>query len=161
MSGGNGKTLFSITPVAKQTPFDNSLNGFTATEVQTAIEEAYQAAANASRGPTICGFDGSAGTGRWLEFYANNPSDANPFIVAEPAELIALSIVTSAASATGTATVYRNGSAIQTISLAAQKKNAISGLTHLLSTLDEISVQITSGSISRPNVYIFIRTLPI
>lgn len=29
-----------VTPVAKSTPFDNSSNGFTATDVQTAIEEA-------------------------------------------------------------------------------------------------------------------------
>ena len=151
----------SISPVSRSVPFDNTSNGFTATEVQSAIEEAYQAAANASRGPTIAGFDGTASTGRWLEFYANNPSDSNPFVLAEPAQLIALSIVTSAASATGTATIYKNGVSLQTISLAAQKKNAVNGLTHNFTTLDEISVQITSGSISRPNVYLFIRTLPI
>ncbi len=156
----NGKTHFNISPVARSTPFDNTSNTFISTNVQAAIEEAYQTAANASRGPTVCGFDGSASSGRWLEFYANNPSDASPFIVAEPAELIALSIVTASTSATGTVTIYKNGVSIQTISLTAQKKNAISGLAHLLSTLDEISVQVTSGSISRPTVYIFIRTLP-
>lgn len=147
--------------VAETVPFDNATNGFTSEEVQAAIEEAYQAAANASRGPTVCGFDGTASSGRWLEFYANNPSDDNPFIVAEPAELIAVSIVTAATSATGTVSIFRNGISIQTISLAASKKNAISGLAHSLNTLDEISVKVTSGSIKRPTVYIFIRTLPV
>lgn len=148
------------TPVSRQIPFDNTSNGFTSTNAQSAIEEAKTTAANASRGPTICGFDGTAGTGRWLEFYSNNPSDANPFIIAEPAQLIALSLVTSSASTTGTVTVFKNGVALQTISLAAQKKNAISGLSHNLAVLDEISVRVTAGSISRPNVYLFIRTLP-
>lgn len=147
-------------PVSRQVPFDNTSNGFTATNAQTAIEEAYLTAANASRGPTIAAFDGTASTGRWLEFYSNNPSDTNPFILAEPAELIAVSIVTSTATATGTVTIYRNGVAIQTISLTAQKKNSVSGLAHALSTLDEISLRVTSGSISRPQVYLFIRTLP-
>jgi len=148
------------TPVSKQIPFDNSINGFTASNAQTAIEEAKTVAANASRGPTIAAFDGSASTGRWLEFYNNNPSDNNPFIVAEPAQLVAVSIVTSAGSATGTVTIYKNGVSLQTISLAAQKKNAVSGLAHNLVSLDELSLQVTSGSITRPQVYLFIRTLP-
>lgn len=146
--------------VAKSVPFDNSTNGFTSEETQSAIEEAFQAGANASRGPTVCGFDGNGGTGRWLEFFANNPSNNSPFIVAEPSELIAVSIVSAVASSTGTVTIYSNGSSITTISLSSQKKNAISELTIPLSSLDEISVQITSGSISRPTVFLFIRTLP-
>lgn len=150
----------STTPVAKSVPFDNVTNGFTSTETQSAIEEAASTGASASRGPTIAAFDGTGSTGRWLEFYSNNPSNTNPFIVAETSELIAVSIVTSAASATGTVTIYKNGVSIQTISLAAQKKNSISGLLHSLANLDEISLRITSGSISRPQVYMFIRTLP-
>lgn len=156
----NGKTHFNINPVSKSTPFDNSTNGFTAENAQTAIEEAYLTAANASRGPTIAAFDGNGSSGRWLEFYSNNPSNNNPFIIAENSQLIAVSIVTSAASATGTVTIYKNGVSVQTISLAAQKKNSINGLTTLLADLDELSVQVTSGSISRPQVYMFIRTLP-
>lgn len=147
--------------VSEETPFDNSTNGFTANEVQSAIEEAYQLGANASRGPTICGFDGTASSGRWLEFFANNPSNNSPFILAEDAELIALSVVTASGSSTGTVTIYKNGVSLTTISLTAQKKNAINGLTLSLLELDEISAQVTSGSISRPNLYMFIRTLPV
>lgn len=146
--------------VARQIFFDNSTNGFTSTEAQSAIEEAASTGASASRGPTIAAFDGTGSTGRWLEFYNNNPSNTNPFIVAESSELIAVSIVTSAASATGTVAIYKNGSSIQTISLAAQKKNAISGLAYGFVSLDELSLQVTSGSIARPQVYLFIRTLP-
>lgn len=156
----NGKTHFNISPVSKSTPFDNTSNGFTATDAQTAIEEAKLTAANASRGPTVAGFDGNASTGRWLEFYSNNPSDSNPFIVAENSQLIAVSIVTGAATATGTAAIKRNGTTIQSISLTAQKKNAVDSLALNLVPLDELSIQISSGSISRPTVYMFIRTLP-
>lgn len=146
-------------PVARGVPFDNSTNGFTATETQAAIEEAKLVASNASRGPTVCGFDGNASNGRWLEFYSNNPSNNNPFIVSEPSELVALS-VSASANATGTVTVFKNGISLTTISLSAARKNRIKGLALSLTDLDEISVQITSGSISRPNVYLFIRTLP-
>jgi hypothetical protein len=149
----------TITPVAKSTPFDNTTNGFTAADVQAAIEEAKTTAANASRGPTNCGFDGSAGTGRWLEFYANNPSNNNPFVIAEPAQLIAVSI-SAASNSTGTVTIFKNGISLQTISLSASRINRIKSLTHSFTDLDEISVQVTSGSISRPVVYMFIRTLP-
>ena len=145
--------------VAQAIWFDNSSNGFVADDVQEAIEEAQAGGASASRGPTICGFDGTASTGRWLEFYSNNPSNTVPFVLAENAELIALSVVTSSASATGNVRVFKNGSTLQDISLTAQKKNAISGLALSLSSLDEISVQVTSGSIPRCTVYIFIRTL--
>ena len=153
------KKLIEISPVSKSVPFDNTTNGFTSTEAQSAIEEAKSVAASASRGPTLCGFDGSAGTGRWLEFYSNNPSNGNPFIIAEPAELVAVSISASANS-TGTVTIFKNGVSLQTISLSASRKNRVKNLLHSLTDLDEISVQVTSGSVTRPVVYMFIRTLP-
>jgi hypothetical protein len=99
----------SPTEVAESVPFDNDTNGFTSTEVQSAIEEARASGAAASRGPTTCSFDGTASTGRWLEFSANNPSNTVPFILAEDCELIAVSLVTSATSATGNARIFRNG----------------------------------------------------
>lgn len=139
------------------TPFDNTSNGFSATDAQSAIEEAKQLGANASRGPTICGFDGTGSVGRWLEFFANNPSNNNPFILAENAELIAVSI-SSSSNSTGTVSIFKNGSSIQTISLSASKKAAVSSLSHPLIALDELSLRVTSGSISRPTVFMFIRT---
>jgi hypothetical protein len=146
-------------PVAEGIPFDNDSNGLTADQVQAAIEEVYTLAANASRGATICGFDGSAVTGRWLEFFSNNPSNGNPFIIAEASELVALTISASANS-TGTVTVFKNGVALTTISLSNSRKDAISGLELGLASLDELSLQVTSGTITRPTVSLFIRTLP-
>lgn len=144
-------------PVASEVPFSNDTNGFVSTDTQAAVEEAMQLAANSSRGPTICGFDGTGSTGRWLEFFANNPSNNNPFIIAENNRLVAISISASANS-TGTVTVYKNGSSITTISLSGTKKNAVSGLALSLASLDELSLEVTSGSISRPTVFMFIQT---
>lgn len=147
-------------PTAIEMFFDNIGSTFNSENVEDAIKESAALGSLASRGPTTCSFDGTASTGRWLEFSANNPSNTVPFILAEDCELISLSIVTSATSATGNARVFRNGIGVQNISLTAQKKNAISGLSITLNSLDELSVQITSGSITRATVYLFIRTLP-
>ncbi len=148
----------STTPVAKSVPFDNSTNGFTSKESQSAIEEAKQLASEVSRGPIICGFDGNGSTGRWLEFFSNNPSNNNPFIIAEPNQLIAISISASSNS-TGTITIFKNGIALTTISLTASRKNSVNGLSFNLTSLDELSLRVTSGSIARPTVFMFIRTL--
>lgn len=144
--------------VAKSIPFDNSSNGFTADEAQTAIEEAKLLAANASRGSTICGFDGTASVGRYLEFFSNNPSNNSPFIVSEPSQLIALS-VSASSNSTGTITIYKNGVVLTTITLTASRKNRIKNLALNLTDLDELSASITSGSITRPTLFMFIRTL--
>ena len=153
----SSKTHIHSTPVAKSTPFDNTTNGFVAADTQAAIEEAVSLGGEASRGGFICGFDGTASTGRWLEFYANNPSDANPAVIAEPGRVRALSISASANS-TGTATVYKNAVAIETISLAASKTARKKNLNHAVTDLDLISIQITSGSISRPMIVLYIQT---
>jgi hypothetical protein len=145
-------------PVAGQVPFDNSTNGFTSENAQGAIEEASVLGGLASRGPTTCGFDGTGSSGRWLEFFSNNPSNNSPFIVAEPCQLIAVSLSASSNS-TGTITIYKNGVSTQTITLTASRKNRVSSLAINFTDLDEISAQVTSGSIARPTLYMFIRTL--
>jgi hypothetical protein len=147
------------TQVASSIPFDNGTNGFVADDVQGAIEESTGLAADASRGPTICGFDGNASVGRYLEFFTNNPSNNSPFILAEPAQLAAVSISASANS-TGTITIFKNGVVLQTISLVAAKKARVKSLNLNFTDLDEISAEVTSGSISRPTLFLFIRTLP-
>lgn len=148
----------NTTPVAKSVPFDNASNGFVSKESQSAIEEAKQLASKVSRGPAICGFDGNGSTGRWLEFFGNNPSNNSPFIVAENNELVAISISASANS-TGTVTIYKNGTAVENITLTAARKNAKSNLLVSYSPLDEISARVTSGTISRPTLFLFLRTL--
>lgn len=148
-----------FTQVASSTPFDNSTNGFVASDTQGAIEEAKLLASNASRGTTTCGFDGTASSGRFLEFFSNNPSNNNPLILPENSQLIAIAISASANS-TGTVTLFKNGVLATTIALSAARKNAISGLSVSFLALDEISIQVTAGSISRPTVFLNIRTTP-
>lgn len=148
-----------ITPVARQVPYDNTVSGLTADDTNTAIDQAYAQAANASRGTTTCGFDGSASAGRYLEFFANNPSNNNPLIMPEASDLIAISI-SSSANSTGTVTIYRNGVSVATISLAATRKNTVSGLSIPFVPLDELSAAVTSGSITRPTLFLNIRTTP-
>lgn len=150
---------YKASEVARSVPYDNSTSGLAATEVQTAIDLAYEQASNASRGTTTCGFDGSASSGRYLEFFSNNPSSNNPLIMPENSELIAVSISASSNS-TGTVTIYKNGVSVTTISLSASRKNVVSSLAIAFAALDELSVSVTSGSISRPTVFLNIRTTP-
>ena len=56
--------------VAKSIPFDNSTNGFTATELQSAIEEI-----GASASPGFSFGRGSAGAGTWLNRVGEIPSN--------------------------------------------------------------------------------------
>lgn len=146
-----------VTQVARSLFFDNSTNGFIATNTQAAIEEAYTLAKNASRGTTTCGFDGTASATRYLEFFSNNPSNNNPLVMPENSQLIAVS-VSASSNSTGTITIYKNGVSVQTLSLTASRKNTVSGLSISFNTLDELSVAVTSGSISRPTVFLNIRT---
>lgn len=146
-----------ITQVAKSLFFDNSSNGFVANNTQAAIEEAYTLAKNASRGTTTCGFDGTASATRYLEFFSNNPSNNSPLVMPEASQLIAIS-VSASANSTGTLTVYKNGVSVQTLSLTAARKNTVSALAISFASLDELSVAVTSGSISRPTVFLNIRT---
>lgn len=121
------------------------------------IDRTLEALGESSRGGYICGFDGKATVGRWLEFYANNPSDQNPAVVAEPGRIRALSLSASANS-TGTVTVFINGVAVETISLTASKTARKKTLNHGVTDLDLVSLQVTSGSISRPMVIVYIQT---
>jgi hypothetical protein len=143
-----------ISPVARSVPFDNTTNGFTSVEAQGAIEEA-KTTANGSRYCVMCSFDGTATTNRWLEFSANNPSNNDPFIAPEVGILKSFSLIVSANS-TGSLIVTKNGVTIQTISLAAARKIAVTGLNVAIASLDEIRVMVTSGSFSRPQLATFV-----
>jgi hypothetical protein len=132
--------------------------GVTADEVQTALEQIYNLAKNASRGAIGCGFDGNASTGRWLEFFANNPSNDSPFVVPEPGILRAIS-ASSTSNATCVITVFKNGVSVATLSFSAAQAARDKTLNVSVTDLDEISVQVTSGSISRPTFFMFVQTL--
>lgn len=143
--------------VASSVPI-STIAGVTADEVQTALEQIYNLAKNASRGAIGCGFDGTASTGRWLEFFANNPSNNSPFVVPEPSILRAIS-ASSTSNATCVITVFKNGVSVATLNFSASQVARDKTLNISVTDLDEISIQVTSGSISRPTFFMFIQTL--
>ncbi len=146
-----------ISPVAGAIPI-SPIVGVTAEEVQTALEEIYNLAKNASRGAIGCGFDGTASSGRWLEFFANNPSNNSPFVVPEPSILRAIS-ASCTSNSTCVITVFKNGVSVATLTFTAAQAARDKTLNISLTDLDKISIQVTSGSISRPTFFMFIQTL--
>lgn len=140
------------TQVAKSTPFDNSTNGFLATETQSAIEEVNSKVTGKPRAVISFNYGGTANSGRWLERITNTGSDVVPFYCSEPMHIKALSLITSDAANTGTVTLYKNGVSLTTISLTAEKYYTISGLSYAFAVGNYLSAQVTSGSISRPQL---------
>lgn len=144
------------TPVAKSIPFDNTTNGYTSTEVQGAIEEGVSSAIATARYSVFCAYESNANTGRWLEFTRGNASDNSPYIIVGPTTLEELTLVTANATDTTTVTVFRNGVLLTTISLSAEKSK-VTFPNLLLNDLDLLSLQITAGSITKPQVQLFLR----
>ena len=62
----SNKTHITSTPVAKSTPFDNTVNGFVATDTQAAIEEAKQNAEGFPRAGLRSTYNGSVANNSWL-----------------------------------------------------------------------------------------------
>ena len=102
------------------------------------------------------GYQGTANSGRWLETFDSVASNTTPFITAEAATVVALSLV-SKQTDTGTVTIYKNGSSLTTISLTAQQYNTASSLTFTLVAGDQISAQVTSGTLHATLLYISIQ----
>lgn len=74
------KHVFS-TPVSKETPFDNSTNGFTSTNAQDAIEEAKNSAQGFPRSGIRVTANGTLGNNDWLgpnELLPNTPMAVFP-----------------------------------------------------------------------------------
>jgi hypothetical protein len=145
-------------PVAKSTPFDNATNGFTATETQSAIEEAKSTAEGKARWMATAGFDGNASTGRYLEFNSNVDSNQSGLIIPVPTILKELTISVNTA-ATVTFSIYSwNGTTetlLTSISTSAARYNRVTGLNIALNYPNEIRVKCTSGSCSRPITFLF------
>ncbi len=156
----SGTTLFTLQPNYSLLVFLDDQSTTDGTwRFSLFVDKTLDSLSESSRGGIFCGFDGTGSTGRWLEFFSNNPSNNNPLVIPEASSLRAISISTSAATATGTVTVFKNGVAVETISLAASKTARKKNLNVLFTDLDLISLKVTSGSITRPQVTIFIRTL--
>lgn len=73
-------TKFAVTDVAESTPFDNDTNGFTADNVQEAIEEVQTAVAPLVVPLTLV-YNGSLSNGDWLGYNNLLPGDDTPIVI--------------------------------------------------------------------------------
>ena len=73
------KTLKKLITASENT-FNNVTNGFTATNVQAAIEEAKSTAVGKVRFSAVCGYGGQA-KGQHLEFFKGIGCDTSPYVV--------------------------------------------------------------------------------
>lgn len=157
------------TPVALSTPFEPNRNpiwngsagpsGITSQNVQDAIEEVKSFAESTSRFVVSPGFDGTASSGRYLEFSSNVDSNLSGFVMPRAGLIKELSLAV-VSNATTTIEIRKwNGvteTVLTSISLAAQRKNKVTGLNVVLAADDELRVRVLSGSSSRPVMFIFL-----
>jgi len=143
----------NMTPVAQAIPFNNYGTTFTSNELQGAVVEAKSGAVSKIRVTAISSYNSNAGVGRWLEFADGVTSNEGPFILARNFKLSELTL-TSSTIVTTTLTIFKDVTttpvAIQTISLSGAKTNYLTGLSVTLIIGDEIGVQVTSGSCTKP-----------
>ena len=122
------------------------------------IREITSGSAFAGTTPVQCSYTANAGVGRYLEFYPSNASNLGPFLIISNSTIVALAVVANA-STTGTVSVYKIAdltTVIASISLTAQSSNSVVGLNIPLTSGDELAVKITSGSILKPGVSVYI-----
>lgn len=144
------------TQVARSEPFDNSTNGFSSTNSQDAIEEARQDAVDTIRIPHILAYNGTAGSGKWLERFASISSNDGPIVLPETRVMV-LATLTAQGNATGTVTIYKDPRgtpiSIGTISLS-NSKSTHEDFSVELPIGTEVAAKVTSGSFSSPVVEI-------
>lgn len=152
------------TPVARSVPFDNSTNGFIATECQSAIEEARVSAFNNDLYPLLCSYNGNANPGRYLEFFPGIDSLLAPIDLQTNTKLLSVVAATTAATATCTIgffnTTVSTTTPVYTITFTAQKTVELNGtaLSPLATfvTGTTLAVRVVTGSINRPYIYFFL-----
>lgn len=108
--------------------------------------------------PIICGYGGNAVATRYLEFISGNASNTSPFVAVSNFTVVGLSMGGTSAS-TATVTLYKNGNfstPLGSLSLSANNNQYNNSLNIPLSTGDLLTVAITSGSINKPMVAIYL-----
>lgn len=104
-----------------------------------------------------CTYNGSANTGRYLEFFTGNGSDVGPFVVIASSVIVAMTIVSTLA-ATGTVSVYKTTdltTPIASISVSGASSGSVLGLNAALTPGDKLAVKVSSGSFNKPGVYLY------
>ena len=131
-------------------------NGFIANNVQEAIEEARTVSASKARFAVSAGFDGTASTGRWLEFNSNVDSNQAGFVLARDSKLREIAV---ALNTSGTVTFQirkKDNTVLTSVSLSAERIHTVTGLSVALAANLELMIYTSSGSGARPIVWLFI-----
>ena len=108
--------------------------------------------------PVLAAYGGNAITGRYLEIFPAIDTLSGPFIIPTAATIVGLSIG-AVANSTGTVSLYKTTdlvNPIQSISLSNSKTNVLTGLNVALNALDQIAVKVSSGTVQKPYVAIYI-----
>lgn len=139
-------TKVFTTPVAKSVPFDNTSNGFTASEVQAAIEEI---GASASPGFSW-GRSASIGAGTWL-LNESVPSNTTGRYVSISSPKITQIFTSNEDISTYTITIYEhegnsvNLTPLTTLDVTASRGNSAS-VDITITQGRQLAVRVTSGS---------------
>lgn len=144
--------------IAKELAFDNATNGFVSQKVQPAIEEARSTALGKPRFCVSCGFDGTASSGRYLEYNSNVDSNQSGFVVPVPCVLRELSLCLNTAGTVTFQILKWNGTTetlLTSISTSSARKSSVVDLNIALVALDELRVKCSSGSGARPICFQF------
>lgn len=97
---------------ANQNIFDNTLNGFIATDVQAAIEESKTSAPGKARASVTCTFNGAIGNNNWLGYNELLPGDTVPIRVPWNSTLKEITVsYASGVAVDGRLVIYKNGTA--------------------------------------------------
>jgi hypothetical protein len=150
-------TLKKLITAAENT-FNNSINGFVAVTVQAAIEEAYTHSYSNDRYPVTFQYGGSAGVGRYLECFSSISSDEAPHIFPENGQI---KTVTAGATALSTGVIgfFKTTDLVNpvfTITFTNEKEKVTSGLSYNFNANEELCVRITSGSMHKPYMRVWI-----
>jgi len=108
--------------------------------------------------PITCGYGGNAVATRYLEFVSGNSSDTSPFVSVHAYTIIGMSIG-GTSNSTCTVSLFKNGNfttAIATLSTTANNNQYINTLNVPLAQGDLLTVAITSGSIGKPFVNVYL-----
>jgi len=143
--------------VARTVPFDNSSNGFTSQDTQSAIEEVNNKVVQSSKAFTFAAYNGNANTGRYLEFFSGISSDLAPIKVIGALTVLAIVARTTSTSSTcdiGFYNIVSTPVLLYTVSFSNQKEVIVSSPSlFVLPASGELAIKIDSGSISKPHLY--------
>jgi hypothetical protein len=144
--------------VAIEVPFDDTVAGLGADEVQTAIENVTALAANSSRGYVLAQYNGNANNGRFLDFFSGISSDDAPLYTDINLKIVTIVAATTGTDATCTIGFYNDTTLLHTLTFNNEKRVIENGATVFTLPADgELKIKIDTGSIIKPHLYFIVQ----